>query len=76
MTARFGMDYAKKYFNDFCGLKSSQLTGLSCVCTVIKKSYEKDGETRYCNDIKYLNLIDDNGKPIILRDDEEFEELW
>lgn len=73
MRGSWGEDYAKKYLA-FCGLKSKQLIGMEVDCTIAKREYEKEGETRTINFIKFMNILDSEGNPIYLpKDDEEID---
>lgn len=64
--SEMSMEYAKKYFT-FCGVPSKDLIGKPCEVTLRKRGYTTaDGEERTITDIKYLNLLDDEGKPMIM----------
>ena len=81
LKATFSKEYGLKYFRDFCKLASRDLIGKSCKCTVIKKSFLQEDENDnshevFCNEIKYLNLLDENGKPMIMADSENKKDLW
>lgn len=60
-------DYAKKYFN-YCGLSSTAAIGRPCEVTLRKRQYiNAAGEERTYTEIKYLNILGEDGKPIIMR---------
>lgn len=66
-TAEMSVDYAKKYFAH-CGLSSSDLPGKVCDVTLQKRMFkDANGNDRVIESIKYLNMLDEDGKPIILR---------
>ena len=66
--ASMSVDYAKKYFA-YCGLTSADLPGKICDATLRKRPYtSKDtGELRTIEEIRYLNMLDDDGDPLIMR---------
>ena len=66
--ASMSVDYAKKYFAH-CGLSSADLPGKLCEVTLRKRSFtdKTTGELRVMEEIRYLNMLDENGEPIILR---------
>lgn len=69
LKATMSTDYAVKYFKQ-CGVSSSDLFGMECECTIAKRKFQtEDGEDRYYTYIKYLNLLDEDGERIILKDD-------
>ena len=60
-------DYAKRYFG-YCGLSSSQLPGKECEVTLRRRAFTSpDGKLGAVTEIKYLNMLDANGNPIIMR---------
>lgn len=65
-----GMQYALEYFRDKCGVASKDMIGKPCKCTVITKESrpDEDGNTFKFNEIKYLNLFDEDGNVIKRRD--------
>lgn len=64
--SEMSMDYAKRYFN-FCGVSSKDLIGKECEVTLRKRAYTaNDGTPRTITEIKYLNLLNDEGCPIIM----------
>lgn len=66
--ASMSVDYAKKYFAH-CGLSSADLPGKVCEVILRKRHYtdKNTGEMRMYEEIKYLNMLDENGDPIIMR---------
>lgn len=74
-TAQMSIDYAKKYFNH-CGLSSADLPGMDCNVTMQKRMFkDAEGNDRVVEEIKYLNMLDDAGNPIIMRKEEPSEDL-
>lgn len=64
--SEMSMEYAKKYFT-YCEVGSKDLIGRPCEVTLRKRAYTTaDGEDRTITEIKYLNLLDHEGKPIIM----------
>ncbi len=81
LKATFSKEYGLKYFRDFCKLSSKDLIGKPCKCTVIKKSFLQEDENDnskeiFCNEIKYLNLVDEQGNAIIMTENENKKDLW
>lgn len=73
LKGSYGEEFAKKYFT-YCGTLTKDLIGKKVEVTLAKRSYEKDGESRTVNYIKYLNVIGEDGKAIYLPK-EESEDL-
>ena len=67
-------EFAKKYFT-YCGIKTKDLIGKEVECVLAKRSYEKDGEARVVNYIKYLNVLDENGNAIYLPKEDTNSEI-
>lgn len=64
--SEMSMDYAKAYF-EYCGVSSKDLVGRHCDVTLRKRAFTTaDGQERYVTEIKYLNLLDAEGKSIIM----------
>ena len=64
-------DYAKRYFAH-CNTTTAEAIGEECEVVLSKRKYEKDGESRTIEFVKFLNLLDEDGKPIIMpKADEE-----
>ena len=80
LKATFSKEYGLKYFRDFCKVTSRELIGKPCKCTVIKKAFtvEEEDEVKevFCNEIKYLNLVDSEGNALIMTENENKKELW
>lgn len=71
LKGSYGEEYARKYLA-FCGVKTKDLIGKEVEVSLAKREYEKDGERRTINYIKYMNVLDENGEPIYMpKDDEE-----
>lgn len=67
LKATMSLEYAKKYFGH-CKVKSRDLVGQDCKVSIFTKSFkpeDKDEAIKF-NAIRYLNLIDDEGKSILL----------
>jgi len=70
IKGNMSVDYAKKYFG-MCGVKGSELKGRECFVVIRDEGYfAKDGTPRKVKRVKYLNLIDENGAPIIMPKEE------
>lgn len=71
LKGSYGEEYARKYFA-FCGVKTKDLIGKEVEVSLAKREYEKEGERRTINYIKYMNVLDENGEAIYMpKDDEE-----
>lgn len=68
------VEYAKKYFA-FANTRTSDQIGKEVGVVLAKRMYEKDGEQRTITYIKYLNLLDEDGKAIIMNKKEGDEAL-
>ena len=61
-----GEEYARKYFS-YCGKKTKEVIGEKVEVTTAKRAYsDANGNERVYNYIKYLKLLDNEGKPIYL----------
>ena len=70
-TAEMSVDYAKKYFAH-CGFSSADLPGRVCEVTLQKRMFkDANGVDRVIESIKYLNMLDEEGNPIILRKEQD-----
>lgn len=65
LKGSYGEEFARKYFTH-CGVLTKDLVGKEVEVTVAKKSFESEGEMRTYNYIKYINVLDKEGKPIYL----------
>ena len=66
-NAEMSVDYAKRYFS-LCGYSSADLPGKVCDVTLQKRIFkDANGVDRVIESIKYLNMLDDEGNPIIMR---------
>lgn len=72
--AYFNEQYIKEYAA-FCNLKSSEMIGKTVNVVLEKKIYEKDGLTKTCETIKYLNFLDSQGQSIIMKKEDKLNEL-
>ena len=70
----YGEEFARKYFT-FCGVKTADLIGKQVECKLAKKEYEYNGERRVSTYIKYLNVLDAEGKAIYLPKENKDEAL-
>ena len=66
----FSEDFARKYFK-YCNVKTKDLIGKEVECVIAKKSFESDGETKTFNYIKFMNVLNEDGKAIIMPKDED-----
>ena len=62
-------DYAKRYFA-FCNTTTTEQIGKEVEVVLAKRQYEKDGEKRTIEYVKFLNILDEDGKPIIMYNEE------
>lgn len=77
LNARLSKDYAIKYFKEFLGLSSKELINKECVCTIIRKEFTtSNGDSAICNEVKFINLINEKGEAIIMPSEEEVEEIF
>lgn len=69
--AEMSPEYVVKYFKEYCGITSAELIGQTVEVTLRQRNYtNKNGEERTITEIRYLNLLDAVGEPIIMpRDD-------
>lgn len=71
LKGSYSEDFAKKYFA-YCNVKTKDLIGKTVGVVCAKKTFEsEDGETRIYNYIKFLNVLDEEGKEIIMPKDGE-----
>lgn len=72
LKGSYSEDFARKYFS-YCNVKTKDLIGKEVECIVSKRAYENDkGEERVVNFIRFLNVLDGVGNPIIMpKDDAE-----
>ena len=73
-SAYFNEQYIKDYAQH-CGLTSSEMIGKTVNVVLEKKMYEKDGVEKISETIKYLNFLDNNGQPIIMKKNDEENNL-
>lgn len=68
----FSEDYGRRYFK-FCGFKTvSEVIGKPCEVTTQKRRWsDSDGNERTVNEVRYLHLLDENGRPIYLKEDND-----
>lgn len=74
LKGSYSEEFARKYF-EFCGVKTKDIIGKQVDCVVSKKAYENgNGEKRIYQFIRFLNLLDSDGKPIRMpREDSNIE---
>ena len=71
LKGSYSEDFARKYFA-FCNVKTKDLIGQQVDCVISKRAYENDkGEERIVNFIRFLNVLDANGKPIVMPKDSQ-----
>lgn len=63
-------DYARKYFAH-CNLKTKDAIGKTVDVVTARRKYVAENEERTYTYIKYLNFVDENGKPIIMPDNKK-----
>lgn len=63
--------YAKKYF-EFCGKKTRDVIGEECEVSLQKREYtDGEGLKRQLTEIRFFNLLNEDGQAIIMPKDEE-----
>lgn len=73
LKGSYGEEFARKYFT-YCGTKTKDLIGKPVDCVIAKKNIEKDdGTTLTISYIKYINVLDEEGKPIYLPKEDNTE---
>ena len=71
LKGSYSEDFARKYFA-YCGVKTKDLIGKQVDCILSKRAYENDkGEERIVNFIRFLNVLDKEGNPIIMPKDNQ-----
>ena len=74
LKGAYGLDFAEKYFK-YCGVATKDLIGKEVECVLAKKAFENElGEKRTITFIRYINVLDAEGKAIILPKDDSSEE--
>lgn len=70
-------NYAVKYFKDFLKIKSKDLIDKPCnVVVIVKEFVTSDGEKGFCNEIKYINLLNENNEPIFMPREDTPEDIF
>ena len=59
----YSEDYARRYFA-YCKVTTKDLIGKEVDVSLAKRTYEHEGESRYVNYIKWLNVLDKDGNII------------
>lgn len=78
LKASLTPDYAKKYFG-YCKVSSRELVGKEVDVVVSRRSFKDDeGIEKTFRYIKFVNCLDENGKPIIMpkEDSDKVEEIF
>lgn len=66
LKGNYSEDFAKKYFK-YCGVKTKDLIGKEVNVILAKREYENDkGEKRTQTFIRFLNVLDAEGKTIVM----------
>lgn len=66
LRGSYSEEFAKKYFG-YCGVKTKDLIGKEVECITGKREYENDkGEKRVIQFVKFMNVLDADGNPIIM----------
>ncbi len=69
------VEYFKKYLQ-YCNVQAKELPGKLVDVVVSKRAYTNDkGEERIYSQIKYLNILNEEGKPIIMPNENEVGKL-
>ena len=62
----YGEQYARDYFA-YCGVKTKDVVGKEVDVTLAKREFESNGETHTINYIKFLNVLNEEGQPILMK---------
>lgn len=66
LKGSYSEDFARKYFA-YCKVETKDLIGKQVDCILSKRAYENDkGEERIVTFIRFMNVLDKDGKPIIM----------
>lgn len=78
MKGSMSEEYGRKYFKEACGLTTtSQAIGKECeVITQKRKWKDRYGDLRIVTEVRYMHILDDDGKPIYLMNDENDDTVF
>lgn len=66
LKGSYSEEFAKKYFS-YCDVKTKDLIGKDVECVTAKREWENDkGEKRIVTFIRFMNVLDKDGNPIIM----------
>lgn len=66
LKGSYSEEFARKYFA-YCEVKTKDLIGKEVECITAKRAYQNDkGEERITQFIRFLNVLDTDGNPIIM----------
>lgn len=73
LKGSYSDEFARKYFA-YCNVKTKDLIGKNVECVISKKLYVNDkGEERTIKFIRFMNVLDADGNPIIMPKDTQQE---
>lgn len=67
-------DYAKRYFQ-YCKLTTKDAIGAKVEVVLGKRKFVAENEERTYTYIKFINFLDNDGKPIIMKKEDETTDL-
>lgn len=66
LKGSYSEEFAKKYFA-YCEVKTKDLIGKDVDCVTAKREWENDkGEKRIVTFIRFMNVLDEYGNPIVM----------
>ena len=66
----YSEEFARKYFK-FCGVETKDVIGQDVECVLAKRAYtDGEGNERIVEFIRFLNLLDKDGKAIVMPKEE------
>lgn len=66
LKGSYSEEFARKYFN-YCNVKTKDIIGKEVECITAKREWENDkGEKRITTFIRFINILNEEGNPIIM----------
>lgn len=73
LKGSYGEQFAREYFTK-CNIKVKELIGKEVGVVLAKKFIEREDGSKYSYEyIKFLNVLDENGKPVVFKKEENGE---
>lgn len=70
LRGKYGIEFARKYF-EYCGVKTRDVVGKKVDVSIAKRTYEtSEGEERTISYIRFMNVLNEKGEPIIMPKEE------